>query len=506
VSRPDDRPPAPIQAQDGRQAERAPAPADRSPSGHDQDGNEAPPPRSTFISDLRAVLSERDFRKLFATRLTSQFGDGMFTAGLGTYVFFNATTFPNPASAAGAFVVLYLPYSLVGPFAGVFIDRWSRRQILVYSALLRTVFAAVTALLVASGTLGVPLYLGALLVLGLNRFFLSALSAALPHVVPEDKLVMANSVAPTSGTIVGFIGGLAGTGVHIFTGSGQSGSAATLALVGVCYLASAAAGRRMPKDLLGPKQDPGMSGRRAIGSEFGIVLQGLAAGLRHVGRRRPAAAALFATACHRLLYGILALMSILLYRNYFYRHVSANASLKHYALVLISSAIGYGLAAVLTPPATSRITKTAWITLLLAAGGILTGLLGASFTQVGFIIVGFVLGVVAQGVAISTTTIIQETVDDEFRGRVFSINDMLYNTTFVAGAAICAGVLPITGKSYAMLAVVAVGYLAGAVGYRLLSGQPPDGLDPPGLADSGPAEPGTGESATGWSSPAGSGS
>ncbi len=87
---------------------------------------------SSFFRDLSAVLAERDFRRLFSTRLVSQAGDGMFTAGLGTYVFFNATSFPNPARAAGAFAVLYLPYSLIGPFAGIIIDRVSRRQILVW--------------------------------------------------------------------------------------------------------------------------------------------------------------------------------------------------------------------------------------------------------------------------------------------------------------------------------------------------------------------------------------
>ena len=133
-------------------------------------------PRSSFVADLRILLRERDFRRLFATRLISQTGDGVFTAGLGSYVFFNKTNFPNPASAAVAFAVLYLPYSLIGPFAGVFIDRWSRRQILVYSAVVRSLFVVLTAALVAGGKLGVPLYIAVLLVLGVNRFFLSSLS------------------------------------------------------------------------------------------------------------------------------------------------------------------------------------------------------------------------------------------------------------------------------------------------------------------------------------------
>ena len=164
--------------------------------------------RSSFLGDLRAVLAERDFRRLFATRLISQTGDGIITAGVGTYVFFNASSFPSPAAGAAAFTVLYLPYSLVGPFAGVFIDRWSRRQILVWSALLRSAFVVLTAALMALGNRGAPLYVAVLLVLGVNRFFLSSLSAALPHVVAEDKLVMANSVSPTAGGIMAIIGGV----------------------------------------------------------------------------------------------------------------------------------------------------------------------------------------------------------------------------------------------------------------------------------------------------------
>ena len=110
---------------------------------------ESPQGRPGFFRDLRIVWAERGFRQLFTTRLISQTGDGLFTAGLGGYVFFNSTNFPNPVSGAAAFAVLYLPYSLIGPFAGVFIDRWSRRQILVRAALLRSVFVVITAGLIA---------------------------------------------------------------------------------------------------------------------------------------------------------------------------------------------------------------------------------------------------------------------------------------------------------------------------------------------------------------------
>ena len=64
------------------------------------------------------MLAERNFRRLFATRLISQTGDGVFNAGLATYVFFSAAIFPNPAAAADAFAVLYLPYSLTARSPG----------------------------------------------------------------------------------------------------------------------------------------------------------------------------------------------------------------------------------------------------------------------------------------------------------------------------------------------------------------------------------------------------
>lgn len=441
----------------------------------------------SFLAELQSVLQERSFRRLFATRLISQAGDGAFTAGVGAYVFFNKTTFPNPGAAAAAFAVLYLPYSLIGPFAGVFIDRWSRRQILVRSAFIRAIFVVVTASLVASGGLGLPLYISVLAVLGVNRFFLSSLSAALPHVVAEDKLVMANAVSPTLGTVVTFMGGLAGLGVHFATGGGRGGSAVTLLAAGACYLLAAGVGATMRRDLLGPPPLTGGVARAGLLSELSMVAGSLISGARHVWRRRPVAAALTATCCHRLLYGILLLMSILLYRNYFYP-TSANKSLAEFTLVIIASAVGYGAAAIITPIATRRLAKPTWIAVLLAAGGIVTGLLGSTFSQIPFVVIGFGLGVVAQGVAICATTIIQEMMEDSYRGRVFSLYDMLFNVPFVIGAAGSALLMPLDGRSYPLIAFVAAGYLVAAGGYLLLGRQAPGGWRP-GSEPSSPESP-----------------
>jgi hypothetical protein len=447
--------------------------------------------RSSFVVDLRAVLREPGFRRLFATRLISQSGDGLYTAGFGAYVFFSAESYPNPAAAASAFAVLYLPYSLVGPFAGVFIDRWSRRQILVVSALVRAALVALTALLVASGSLGLPLYVSALAVLAVDRFFLSSLSAALPHVVPGDKLVMANSVAPTIGGIATTIAGSAGAGVRLLIGGGHVGAAVIVLAAGACYLLAGLTAATLPRDGLGPSRDAGQAGTGALSSALADVARGLAAGAAYLIRRRSPAAALAAIGGYRLLYGIAFLMSILLYRNYFYRGGSGNAALGHFLIVVIVTAVGYGLAAVISPPVTRRISKEAWITLLLALSGVAAGALGPTFRQLPFLTLGFVLGLTGQGIAISVTTLLQERVTDDYRGRAFAFYDMMFNAVFVLGAIFAALVMPVDGKSFPLIVVMCAGFLCAAAGYAVLargtapkersSGSPPD---PSGGTDS----------------------
>jgi MFS family permease len=445
--------------------------------------------RSSFWADLKVVLAERDFRKLFAARLVSQTGDGVFNAGFAAYAFFSAQSFPSPAAAVYAFTILYVPYSLIGPFAGVFIDRWSRRQIIVYGALIRSAMVAVAGFVVLSGQTGLPLYVSALAVLGVNRFFLSAVSAGTPHVVQHDKLVMANAVAPTCGTIVSLVGGVAGLGVHLISGGGLVGSAATLWFAGACYVVAGLLGTRLAKDLLGPPKtaDAGQAGPRAladVAGELREVFAGLIDGLKHLNEKRKAAYALGAVAVHRALYGTLLVQALLLYRNYFYSGGNGNKALGSVTLLVITSAIGYGLAAVLTPQGVKRLSKDQWITLWLLIGGAVTILLGPTFDKYTFLVLGFALGLSAQCVKICVDTTVQQTVDDAYMGRVFSLYDMLFNIAYVIGPAIAIPFLPETGKSYLVILVVGACYVAAGALYAALTIRKPKG-DP----QSPPARP-----------------
>src|ERR1700724_4829538 len=91
------------------------------------------------VAVWRSVRSLPDFWRLLELRTASQFADGLFQAGLAGALLFNPERATRPLAIAGAFAVLFLPYSLLGPFDGALMDRWDRRVVLVGANLGRLV-------------------------------------------------------------------------------------------------------------------------------------------------------------------------------------------------------------------------------------------------------------------------------------------------------------------------------------------------------------------------------
>jgi MFS family permease len=439
------------------------------------------------VRTLRVVLRRADFRRLFATRIASQTADGVFQASLAGAVLFNPERAATPAQVAAGFAVLLLPYSVVGPFAGVLIDRWRRQRILVLASLFRCLAVAVVAVLIGTGVGGFPLYLSALVVVSANRFILSALSAALPHVVDPPTLITANALSTTIGTVVTTVGGGLALLVRLGVGSNNSGYAVIAISSAAGYALAAAAARGFDRDLLGPD-----NAERSRRETVGDVVRGLVAGARHVRRLPQTAYALAAIGAHRFFYGISTIATLLLYRNYFHDEGFFRAGLAGLGQAFAAAAVGVLLAALVTPAATRRVGKPAWIAIVFALAALTEATLGLPFRMQTLVPAGLLLAFVAQGSKICVDTIVQETVEDEFRGRVFSFYDTLFNVTFVAAAVVGAIVLPPTGRSYPVLALIAAGYAVTALLYgsasRGYSGRSP-ATPPPVSPSAGTARP-----------------
>lgn len=420
----------------------------------------------SFAGDLRAVIRHQDFRRLYATRLTSQAADGAFQAALASLFFFSPERQTSAGSVASAFAVLLLPYSLVGPFAGVLLDRWRRRQVLVVANLARSAMVLGVAGLTAAGVDGIGLYAAVLACLSVNRFFLAGLSAALPHVVTRAELVMANSVSTTSGTLIAISGGGVGFGLKRLLGDGSSSDATVIVVAAVTYALAAALAARMDRDLLGPDlADEPPETREALHR----VVRGLTDAGRHVWSHRPAGHALAAIGAHRFFYGLSTIATILLFRSYFNDPADVDAGLTGLAITFATSGAGFLLAAFITPTVTRRIRKQTWIVVCFGLAAVTEAVYQFTISEVLVYIGAFLVGIAAQGSKICVDTIVQESVDDAYRGRVFSFYDVLFNMAFVSAAALAALIVPADGYSKAVYGVLALGYAATAAGYGVIT-------------------------------------
>jgi len=386
---------------------------------------------------------------------------------LASYVIFSPERQPSPAAIAGTLATVLLPFSVLGPFVGVFLDRWSRRQVLALANFARVALVLLLATGVAADLDG-PLLFGLILAcLSVNRFLLAGLSAALPHVVRREDLLTANAITPTGGTLAFILGlGFGSLTRTIWANAGIDGDVGALVTASVLYAVAGGLALRMPRDLLGPDFDPD---RPAVREAARHVMQGLVDGLRHLGERRPAAYGLAAIGAHRFFYGISTVATILLYRNYFYESDNVDAAFAGLTLAVLVSGVGFVLAAFLTPLVTRWISARTWILMLLAAAAVTEVFPGALYTEPSLLVAAFFLGLASQGIKICVDTLVQTNIDDAYRGRVFSIYDVIFNVAFVAAAGVGAVVLPADGKSYGVLTAIAIGYALTALGYTALT-------------------------------------
>ncbi|HKC28624.1 MAG TPA: MFS transporter, partial [Jatrophihabitans sp.] len=315
---------------------------------------------------LTAALAIAAFRRLLAVRLAGQFGDGVFQAGLAGAVLFNPERQAHAADIAAGFTVLLLPYSLVGPFAGVLLDRWWRQRVLVIANLVRAVAVVGVAAEIALGLGGLPFYTSALVVISISRFILSALSAAQPLLVADDLLVTANALAVTAGTLAATAGAGLAIGIRSLLGD-TNGDYAVIALsAAIPYLVAAALAARFHRADLGPTH-----AQRQTRETAAQVLRGLIAGIRLIGSVRPVATAYAAITVHRICFGVWTVCAVLLYRNYLTAAGPFRAGLGGLAQVLAAVALGGGFAAFVTPAAFRRLGPVRWPAAMLATSAVL---------------------------------------------------------------------------------------------------------------------------------------
>ena len=401
------------------------------------------------------VLRYVNAKELLGTRIFGQAGDGLLQTALATFVLFSPQRETDPRKIAFAFGVLLLPYSVVGPFVGVFIDRWSRRQILIRANLVRVVTMLAIAIVITQHSANRWLALLVLVSLGVNRFVQAALSASLPHVVASDDLVPANALFPTLGTTAASIAAALGIATQkVFSNSDSVNAAIVIAGALMAGAASLVASRISPRDVLGP-----FAIESQMREEFRNTIRGLVAGFKYMSSSSRVLLSMFAVAFQRCAFGALTVHALLLSRSAWHTGASSDQAVTDFGLCAGAAALGAFTAAILStfllsdrrdvadldkghPP--QRQVNLIFAMAIATVAAVISTVLGYRIgSLLSICVTAAVLGFAGQLLKINADTTIQRTIDDAHRGRVFSIFDMMINVALVLGI-----------SSYALISVV----------------------------------------------------
>lgn len=190
------------------------------------------------------VLRHRDFSLLWWGGLVSVAGDWMLIAVL-PYVVYVRTG--STVATAGMTIAALAPGIVLGSAAGVLVDRWDRRRVLVVTNLLQA--ATVLALLAVHGaSLLWVVYVVAAAQSALSAFAMPAENALLPTLVPAEELVPANALNALNNRVGRVVGLPIGPLAYAYGGLGAVAVADAVSFVVAAVLVSLIRTARVPRE------------------------------------------------------------------------------------------------------------------------------------------------------------------------------------------------------------------------------------------------------------------
>jgi len=377
-------------------------------------------------------------------------------------VLFSPERQPDAKSAAVAFAVVLLPYSLVGPFVGTILDRVSRQRVILFANLFRALTLIFIAGLIRNGATGVELTIFVLLAFGVNRLILAGLSAGLPLLFDtsgtegRNTLVSINATAVTGGTVFVVLGGGIGIGIRGLLEGRVSANQADGILILVSattFLIAGLLALRIKREQLGPL--PHEVKKQSVAAAYQEMIEGA----RFLYRIRDCFRGITATAVQRGGLTALVLMALLLNRNTFNDPADPEAGLAGFAFAITVAGVGITIGAIIAPFGVQRFGRHAWIRYSLYASAVLPIALAFEQNQFFLVATGFFAGMAGQGVKVTNDALVQSKIVDEYRGRVFAVYDVMVNAGIVSGAIIAAFILPADGVSAVLPALIALIYV-----------------------------------------------
>jgi DHA3 family macrolide efflux protein-like MFS transporter len=391
------------------------------------------PPSVNVLSSYKDILTIRNFLLLWAGQAISYIGDQFhYIAIMGLLLY----EYDVSAVEMGTMMVsITAPSLIIGPVAGVYVDRWSRKWVMIVSDVIRGLLV----MLIPFTTELWQIYLVMFLVSSVSRFFFPAYNSALPNIVSKEQLLYANSLSQTTFNITLVVGPATGAVLVGFLGY-----ASVFFINGITFFFSALMILRihLVETLI------------AQGGIKEMVKQ-MKEGLVLIKKTRPVLFVVSLYSGIMLLFGGINVLFFVFVRDILHLDIVH--------LGLIDGFQGGGM--ILGAVAVGAIGATYQKRSLMLVGTFFVGVFLALFGANPYIIVSYVLilffGISVMFLNIPASTLLQEVVPDEIRGRIFGVQGTLVQTFSILSIGWESAVAAIVG---AQTVIIMVGVLCAGVG------------------------------------------
>ena len=401
------------------------------------------------------LIRDKKLFRLLRVRWSGQFTDGLFQSALASFVLFSPERQASATNAAVAFAVVLLPYSVVGPFVGTLLDRFSRQRAILLSNLISAATLLVVAHLIYYEYPGPLITAVVLIAFGVNRLILAGLSAGIPLMTTPQNLISANAIAVTGGSVWVVLGGGLGLGLRkvidaVFTADHSDAFIIVAASFG--YLITAFFAARLTRSEIGPRP------HEIVKGSFTQGLREMQEGFQFLKEHGDAARGIVAVAIHRGGLTALTLTALLLERNTFNDPANSDAGLAGLSFTLTIAAIGFVVGALVAPRGVSIMGQHRWMRLSVVAASISALTLVIERTTFLLAVTAFLTALCGQSVKVTNDALVQSKIDDYFRGRVFAVYDVVVNGAIVCFSLIAAKILPLSGDSWLLPLLVSISW------------------------------------------------
>ena len=398
------------------------------------------------MARFRNILQNRNFSLLWVGQIISQFGDRLDQMALIALIYKFAPGSTTQMAKLMTFTIL--PVFLIGPIAGVYVDRWDRRRTMVVCDILRGFLVLLIPFYFMRFHSMLPIYIIVFLVFSIGRFYVPAKMSIIPDLVKSDDLLLANSLVNTTGMVAAMFGlGLGGILVGIV---GVQGG---FVIDGMSFLVSG-----LMIFFLSTKFMRELKKERLID-----VGKDIAAVIRKSAVTEMKEAILFLKnqrqlrSCFGVLFLLWAALGAVYVVAIIFVQRAFSSGTKEIGLLVVALGLGLFLGSLVYGRFGRKTSGFKAVFVCILATGLMLAAFVLGVLKVPNLLLAlalaFVLGLVISPVMVISNTLVQELTDTAMRGKIFSSQEIIVHLAFLLAMLVAASLADRFGPVNILLSV-----------------------------------------------------